>query len=181
MSDYPYTPDIKQVGRDALLSVWQGDRVDAILEAIANGFQDLEDETHNLQTSLDFELAVDDWLNIWGRMLDEPRGGLNNSRYRRVLVAKMLLLNRRGTISDILDIVSEATDTDAEVKSVAPAYYSIEIERADSLSESTVSRTKRFVSYVSPAGVGYEITEGETDMFRLDEPALDTNGLGRNL
>lgn len=179
--EFSYTPDKRVLLREALLSVWRGPRVTALLEAIAINQQDVEDAAFDIRMGLLIDTATGIYLDLWGRIYEEAREGLADVQYRKVIITKAYALRAKGTPPETLYVARELSNADAVVYPLFPAGYGVLISAATPLDDGTIIRIRRILEMTRPAGVGNEYIEGSGDFFRFDTGELDTQGLARKL
>lgn len=75
------------------------------LRAVLGPAQDLEDTFQNLIINRRVDFAVGESLDILGRLVVEPRNGLDDETYRRRIRARVATNDSDGLINEIINIV----------------------------------------------------------------------------
>jgi hypothetical protein len=180
--DFSYSPDKVALLREALLSVWKGDRVDALLAAIAENQQEFEDAAFGIYTGLFVETATGYFLDLWGAIYDEAREDMTDTEYRIVVLTKAYVRRASGNVEDSKYVAEVLTNGRATISPQFPASYQVTIDVGlVPLSDQTRSRIRRILDYVRPAGVGATYVEVTSNGFLFDSGALDSDGLARVL
>lgn len=68
-------------------------------------FQDLEDAAQTLLTMLDIEASEGVQLDVIGRLVGQPRNGVDDPTYRLYLSARVLANKSTGTVDDIFKVM----------------------------------------------------------------------------
>lgn len=76
-------------------------------------FQDLEDAAQTLLTMLDIEASQGVQLDVIGRLIGQPRNGVDDPTYRLYLSARVLANKSTGTVEDIFKIMRALYGQDA--------------------------------------------------------------------
>lgn len=160
-----YVADHKRKAvEEELLSQFAGKpRITALIKALAQGVQYLEDMQFDLATGSTLTAATGRELDLWGQLVDERRLGLDDDSYRAVIQTKIRALRTNGTIDDLVDIFKALTDAD-EVRYFHhyPAGYRLTAYRDEPMSDERVRRVKRIMELCRPAGVGMVLAEAVT-------------------
>jgi hypothetical protein len=180
--DFSYSPDKVALLREALLSVWKGDRVDALLAAIAENQQEFEDAAFGIYTGLFIETATGYFLDLWGAIYDEAREDMTDTEYRIVVLTKAYARRASGNVEDSKYVAEVLSGGTATVNPTFPASYQVTINSGSfPLSPQARVRIRRILDYVRPAGVDSTYVETSNGSFIFDSGALDTDGLARIL
>lgn len=79
------------------------DRIVALIRAIANEVQDIEDAVFPMLSLLDISTMIGDQLDGIGDILTEPRAGLSDINYRIALSAKAARITASGTPEQMIE------------------------------------------------------------------------------
>ena len=117
--------------------------------------QAMEDDLDQLMIDRLLENAVGKQLDAYGKILDEPRGGLDDEDYRRFIRAKILINLSIGTPDENFIEVWQAITGSPETsyKEYYPATILIQALISPDLSPAVVNRIGRSIRKVKPAGV----------------------------
>lgn len=156
-----YVADHKDRALDELY--WQFERqprIAALVSALAEGAQTLEDAQFDLLTSSTLTAATGQELDQWGQLVDERRHGLDDSTYRAVIQVKIKALRTTGKIDELIDIYERITEAD-EVRYFThyPAGFRLTAYRTSPMSDRHVRRVKRIMAVTRPAGVAMVLAE----------------------
>jgi hypothetical protein len=86
------------------MSVEDENDLTAFLRIIIEPFQDLQDAFQQLRLERWLTTAVGEQLNVIGRIVKQPRAGLDDDTYRRYLFAKVIANKSCGLIEDLIAV-----------------------------------------------------------------------------
>jgi hypothetical protein len=168
-----YIPDHLQLALDTWLSQDRTrPRFLALMQAICSQVQELEDKLWDTYVSTPLTAASGDGLDLWGRLLDEPREGADDSAYRRYLSARLLVLRSNGRIDELITIAAIIADGDVLYTTAYPAGFQLAVEVDAPLDADVAARLVRAIRAAKPGGVGLGIVERRSGFFRFDDPDL---------
>lgn len=162
MGDLVYTPDYKARAVANLLSQYQrAPRIKALVEALAQGVQDCEDEGFNVLMSTTLVAATGAQLDQWGDLVGEARGNLTDPDYRRFITARIRANNSQGTTDEIIAIWSLVVFPFIEIRhhNYPPATFELIVLRDDYLADEVAARVGTLLREVKPAGVAMMLIE----------------------
>ena len=172
MSEPEYIPDHPDRGVALITSDLQKPYLRALLrDVILAELQETEDFM--------FALIVDRWLpndtgaqlDMWGKILNEPRGGLSDTLYRGFLEARIITNTSSGTIDAIVKVLRMITRSESVIyMPTYPAALILQYENP-AIPIAQKQRVKNQIASMIPAGVGFEIVESNTNHFGFaDDP-----------
>lgn len=156
--DIPYQPDHEtESAENVLLSQFRDKpKIRALVAAMAEATQVLEDETYDLVGSLDLSVATGWSLNVLGSRVFEQRRGLSDEEYRSIIRGKIRALRGGGTAQDIYEtaIAAAPPATRVEMRELPPASYEITFVVDPSFSPSAIfrKRLRTLLGLAKPAG-----------------------------
>lgn len=157
----------------------------AVVTAAAEEVQVAENAASEMLASRNVEVATGAALDQWGELVGEPRRGMGDTDYRRMIRSRVLQSTRSGEAGSLIRIVQLMTDS-LDVHLVTDAagvslYYFVADPLSSDIRSWILDRTEHSVS----AGVAYEVAEGIASLsLRLDSDhpeALDGGQLARLL
>ncbi len=137
---------------------WGKPRIASLLVAFLDRVQEFEDLVHQLLELRTVDGADIERLKILGKIVGQPRSGLNADDYRTLIKARALANVSRGRASDIfavLELIVGATPTDYELFEVGNAtlllsiYFDLPAEELNML--------RQVLPDVRAAGVGFQL------------------------
>jgi hypothetical protein len=169
-----------EIALNRLLSQFRGKaRIEALLKAVAEGVQTLEDLVYDLISSTRFDNAVDAHLDAWGELVGEFREGMSDDDYRRFISARILVNKCEGTTDQIIEIFDIITGDSVVILYNLPGgpNYELYTYRApgDTLSSDLKAKIGRIMEDIRPAGVGHLVVEVPSGYFGFAE---DPGALG---
>lgn len=168
-----YIPDHLQQALDAWLSQDRTrPRLLALVRTICAQVQELEDYLWDAYVSAPLTAASGDGLDVWGRLLGEPREGADDIVYRRCLSARLLVLRSDGRVDEMITIAALIVAGDAHYTTAYPAGFQIAVEPGVPLDEALAARLVRALRAAKPGGVGLGVVERRAGFFRFDDPDL---------
>lgn len=83
----------------------------AIITAIASGVQDIEDTALDISQSLMLQHATGRQLDLLGRLVGSPRGGLQDERYSKIIQARIQANRSDGDAFAVFEVFETASRT----------------------------------------------------------------------
>ena len=170
--------DIVAQGLAELLSQFSGStRLRGVAQVFLNELLKVELATYDLYQMRTLDSAQGEQLDIYGKIVDEPREGLDDFEYRRFLNVRLLVLNAQGEAGRLRRIVALAAQAvDVQYTNEPPASYALTYTVAAPLTDAVRARILRAVEAATASGVGFRIAEAiATVYFGFDE---DSEALG---
>lgn len=168
-----YIPDHLQQALDTWLSQDRSrPRLLALLRVVCEQIQGLEDHLWDTYVSTPITAASGEGLDLWGRLLGEPREGATDYDYRRFLSARLLVLRSNGRIDELITIAATLAAGDAHYTTAYPAGFQLAIEVTAPLDAEVAARLVRALRAAKPGGVGLGVVERRAGFFRFDSPDL---------
>lgn len=147
-------------GIDRLIQQYKGlPRTEAILCAVLDQVQDIENAAHDLLRADTLETGLDDQIDRDGRLVGAIlRGGLSVDRYRLIVKAEILVRKSSGHPEEILKILqilfpSGSAQTFA-LREMFPA--SFEVDLFDVIDDTEAEVTHRLIFRAKDVGVRYQ-------------------------
>lgn len=129
-------------------------RLEAIICALTDGVQDLDDVVWQMLTERWLSTAIGVQLDGIGQILDLPRAGWGDETYRVLLGAQVLVLRSKGTWSDVFAILEAIGVTLAVVFVDNPSMAAMRVEVLEPFGpDITALDAYRLVLRAKPAGV----------------------------
>lgn len=181
MADLTYIPDhsARAVGR--LPSRLRQPVISALVTSIGEEIQKLEDEVFDTLSGLPVEAAQGVVLDRWGAIVGEPRLGLDDPTFRRVIQAKLVAAQASSRRAYIVRFIAQLFEEEELTYSEYLTAFRVNVTSNRLISASLARRVLRLLALATPAGVASSITEGSLDVFRFNrDPGFGTK-LGRNL
>lgn len=126
----------------------------AFVEASVGYAQELEDLVWALVVERKLDTAIGAQLDQYGHLLNEDRGGLDDTEYRQLLAIKIASNRSNGTAEELIYIVRTlANSLDVRVLDVYPAGIQVSYAVSPPLSVRARGRMRRFVRRSKAAGV----------------------------
>lgn len=182
--DQPYLYDAThqaQAVADLLSQYQSAPRLVAVARAMGAADQLLEDVAWQVLQGTRISVAVDDALDQWGETVSVPRNGLNDTDYRRMILAQIPALRNRGSIPEWMSIVAVALNIDKSqiaIYSRPPASLIIYVNHGMLLDATNVSALQRLLNTATPGGIRLMFVEAVGGAFRFGSPTL---GIGVGL
>ena len=79
--------------------------IEGLITAIVSPFQDLETAAQACLTQRDIYTAFGVQQDVIGRIVGQPRNGLDDPTYQRYLLARIATNRSRGTTEDVINVV----------------------------------------------------------------------------
>ena len=160
-----------------LTSAVNGPNMQALVRVFAEGCQTLEDVLQGVISQRVLDEAVGVHLDAWGRLVGEPRGGLDDGSYRAFIKARILSNRSQGqaeTIINVLGIIGRSDDV--LYWPLPPAAYSVQFVTPFPNSPALQRRIRGQLEDITAAGVEVgHIIEAEEGAFGWEE---DPTALG---
>lgn len=133
-------------------------RFTTLVAIYAKIFQEIEDVIWDLYTKRRIDTAQGAQLDVIGRLVDEPRGGLLDEDYRAVLRIKVRVLFSRGTGPNLIKIAKLfLLSDDLTYSEFYPA--AIEMTVLASVSRARLLLLKRYLKRAKSAGVRLDVID----------------------
>jgi len=128
-----YVSDWIAVGLDQLTTKWRGKPlIAALLGAYLGRVQDAEDALWELFTLRFLDTAEGAQLDVWGRVVGEPRNGTTDAQYRLRIALRVLVNRSRGTWPELLVIAQRGALQDTITARQTPSGPATAILQFDS-------------------------------------------------
>lgn len=127
----------------------------AIVAAVAAVWQCVEDTSNSASSGIDFAHASSHVLDLWGRLVREPRGGLDDIQYRRVIDARILANRSKGTTDELIEIAKLAAYPGDVVEffRFPNASAILQVVSSTTPTPQYLARLRRIIRDAKPAGV----------------------------
>lgn len=178
MSEIIQISNHKKIALDKIRQQYKGkDRIKNVLDSVVNEIQNLEDVFISLKDQRSIYDSVGTQLDVWGKILNQPRNGLSDSDYRLVLLGQVAVNISKGTPEDMIQVFRLFTNPDyVSLNEVYPA--KIQLTSVGGSPIGSVDDIKKALRRAAPAGVGIDLfttSVGNPFVF-LSDP--DPNGRG---
>lgn len=139
------------------------------LETLLAQVQDAEVMLWGLLQGSYFEQAEGDVLDdIYGQLLNEPRGVMNDTQYKAVLRVKASVLRSTGTPDELMTITRALVDALDLVYLEYPATVEIEWSRSSFTDATMRAAIVRLLKMAAPAGVKMYLVEALNTPWQFD-------------
>ena len=158
MSAPTYYADHFERAVQALRPFLRQPRMVGVVGAFSEEAQQLEDTLYAMVETGGVEAASGDALDAWGDLVGEPRAGLLDGEYRRVILARLQVNRSTGTPEEVIAITSTLMG-DAESVQYFPRYpaaYALSYTSEAPTSESLRARYRAMLEEATVAGVGID-------------------------
>lgn len=154
-------------------------RIRALIQALGDGVQVVEDQIMDLSVGRVLSLATGVQLDRWGDLVGEPRGALLDVDFRRFIRARILVNVCNGTPDELIAIYELVMDAQRVCFTMpgAPAFFCLTAIRGSWLSTGLRRRVRRLMGDARPAGVAMELIEVLPGPFGFDDVLLPVLGL----
>lgn len=172
-------PSYTRVALDWLHSQFDDSgNIQRILKAIADEFQELEEEFHKLRTERYLDNASGDQLDQWGILVNVPRSGRSDDVYRELIRVKILRNSSEGTPDRLIKIAEMLSNAANVYYDEGDAVAEIEVEDA-SFTTGIREIMHSILQAAAPAGVRVKIVESDSQTsFQFDTgPGYDEGEL----
>ena len=151
-----------------------------LTRSLATGVQDIENTTFDLGLALQRASASGEWLDRFGAIVGELRGGLADAAYRRFIQARIQINRSQGEHERLLRIAQLMTGASfIQVTPAYPAGYTMLIVTPSPLSATIKARVRERMEQATAAAVGVDLVNGSPvidDVFRLDISPMPAAG-----
>lgn len=158
-----HVPNHTPIAYGRMLSQFRGKpRASALVQALVDSIQWIEDAFWNLYIGTTLDLAEGHALDQWGELVGEPRGTLSNDDDFRVFIEARILANRTsGTIAETVAIWRLVTSPSICVthRNMLPAGQWLTAYRTGFMSDVRAARVRRMMDSAGPAGKTLALTE----------------------
>ena len=175
-----YQPDHKTVAyRDNLPTQFQcKPRIKALIDACVGELQLLVDEVFNATVSLTVNNATGAQLDLLGRIVGEPRLGLDDEDYRRFIRVRVRANRSSGSQDELIDIfqqmlatTEDPADIDVAFISEHPAGFILSAAALANLEQTLIDRINQIITIAKPAGVQFTLTVDDGTGLIWDDPS----------
>lgn len=152
-------------------------RIKALFDSIIDEIQTLENVFVQLREEKSIYVAVGAQLDLWGEVLNQPRGGLSDQQYRLVLLGQIAVNVSKGTPEDLIQVFSLFTNPDyISLNEFYPAALQLTSVGGEAIG--SVEDIKSALRRAAPAGVSIDLftTAPGSPFVFLSDP--DPNGRG---
>jgi len=165
----PILDHVDQMLDDLLSQFGDSLRLRALLELVGDEVQQLENVLNELHDERLLATAEGAQLDQYGKLAGVTRGGLVDDDYRVVVQVWLAALRSHGLARVITWCAAQLVGEAVQYRQRGRAHYSLEYETASPISAARVRLFGRVLDVATPAGVSYEVTEGdEGTAFRFD-------------
>ena len=157
-----YIPDHKDRALRMMPSQFRNDKptMEAFVKALAEGVQTLEDIYFDIITGTRLCFATGANLDIWGDLVGEVRGDLNDIDYRRFIEARVLVNKSSGKTDDLIKIAQLITaESTVREQAFFPAEVIIYVFRSSAMSDAVAERVGVTMNDARPAGIKLQVIE----------------------
>lgn len=142
----------------------------AIVTAIAAGVQDIEDEALNVSQSLMLSEATGGQLDLLGRIVGSPRGGLGDGRYAKIIEARIQANRSDGNAEALYEVFDTATSSQNSVAVYNEKYdalVSLTLRTDEPLSTLEKRRVRRLAELAKVGGVELRLIAASFNSLRF--------------
>lgn len=138
--------------REWLATPWKNRAgIGALLDTIADSIQSVDDEIVGMNHGLIFSQAEGEYLDYWGELVNQPREGLTDHWYRRLVRTAFLARRSDGTRESVIAIWQAATeDSVVEYRYASPNGIVLTAWRSDYLPDGYARRAAEIVRAAAP-------------------------------
>lgn len=160
-----------------LTSAVNGPNMQALVRVFAEGCQTLEDVLQGVISQRVLDEAVGVHLDAWGRLVGEPRGGLDDGSYRAFIKARILSNRSQGQAETIISVLGTiGRSDDVFYWPLPPAAYSLQYVVQFPGTDAVHARIRTQLLDITAAGVQvHDVIEATLGSFGWEE---DPNALG---
>lgn len=143
----------------------------AYIDALGTMLQALEDSAESLRLGMDIETCCGKALDQWGRLVDMPRGSMDDEVYRRFIKAKGIAINSSGTAQDLSDVLRTALPflTELDVVEDLPLGVTVSVITTEAPDAEMLARVTGLVDSTLAASVRFSGTWGVVPVFAPDD------------
>lgn len=158
---FAHTSDVRQEARALLLYTFRDKpRIVALIEALAEGAQAVEDSLSSLIEDSRFATCQGAALDQWGAIVAEDRTGLNDIEYRQIITCKILAISCRGDTDSMIELGQRlfarpgVTFRHRTAYPAASWFFAGPIDPEDAPTKQYIQRAGALFRVGKPAGVG---------------------------
>ena len=134
--------------------------IEALAGAMGEGVQTLEDLIFGLMLGSRLDLATGALLDIWGDLVGEVRGDLDDEDYRKFVAARVLTNRSTGVTDDLIAIAQLITSNSVvREQSFYPREVIIYVSRSDPMSDAVSARVAVMMNDARAAGTKLQVIE----------------------
>jgi|6_EtaG_2_1085325.scaffolds.fasta_scaffold01055_2 hypothetical protein len=167
----------------ARLFSYQKDYVNlrGVISIFAEAVQEIEDLLYSMISDTTLDMAAGATLDMWGALLNEPREGLSDIEYKKLIYTRGATRNSPGTAEDLFYIFNRLSAYSDRVRLMDH----VGIARFEYVSSSDPSLTNRRrltkqIKQATSAGVGVNIVQALPGYFGFKhDPEAKGFGVGR--
>ena len=149
------------------------DVFNAVYQATAVVCQTVEDAVFDLVTGMQFDYATDTMLDRWGAIVCQPRLGMTDLDYHRLIGARIRVNNCVGTINEMATILGIMAQGPAWIASNVPMIYAANY-LAVGISGNLRRAIARNMTDIKPLGVKMMLIEGTSGSLVLADESTGT-------
>jgi len=155
----------------------------ALLSLLVKPFQDIENDACALIETALLSNAVGALLDRYGLLVGVPRGGRNDTDYRRLISVRIAANLASGTIESIISVIAELAGAPVKSSPVYPAAYQLQVFTTSPLTAAQINDIADALADLTAAGVGYQVTEvASLTPFTFDVgPGFDAGEFARSI
>lgn len=181
MADITYIPDHSDRAVARIPSRLRKPVTSALVEALVEEIQLLEDDVIDTLSAIPVDVAQGVVLDRWGDIVGEPRLGLTDPLFRRVIKAKLSAAQSASRRDYIVSFVTQLFDEQEVTYSDYVHAFRINITSTRLIEAKLSRRVLRLLAGATPAGTTSTIAEGGPDVFRFNRDPSFGKKLGRIL
>jgi hypothetical protein len=100
--------------------------INALIKSDSDQYQDIETVLTQLIDDRFLDTCVGEQLDVYGKVLDQPRQGFDDATYRILLYGKIAQINSEGRIEDLISVYSILMGADSvNLYELFPAHVSM--------------------------------------------------------
>lgn len=179
-----YQADHADRARADLPSALRRPRLLALAGAVGGVFQVVEDLGFQVLADTPLQSAGGAFLDRWGALVGESRGGLGDAEYRRAISARIAADRCAGTVDALLAVWALLVLDDGDelrLFEVFAAGVVLQVIRQSPLSVRGRRRAARIMGRAKPAGIGLGLAEAPAAPFQFGGLGFGQGALARSL
>ncbi len=141
---------------------WGKPKFTSLLRSYARECRRVEDSAWELFEQADVETAGIWALQLLGKLVGQPKHGLNTSQYRRAIKARALANRSQGTLADIFAVLN-AILTPIEYSVIETGVANIDISALAALDDDDVDVVQEVLPFARAGGVSINFYYADTD------------------
>jgi len=159
---YQQITDHTQVALDTMLGpLWESPNLRALLAILIDRLQAVEDVVEELFTERLLDNAEGAQLDDYGYFVGQPRLGLDDDAFRRLIKNKVAINNSNGEASVLVEALSVVIGEDVHYFWCGPACYGVHYEPTSGpMDPDFVCFVEETMLLLTPSGVEFFLTEG---------------------